>query len=131
MEAGKWLKVRAKTGAFSYWHHGVTASTDSVVHFWRGKLRETSLDTFKATGEDAQVVDDEPDYEPDEVAERARTLIGLSADRLPTRNPERFAYWCCRGPADAIPGSTDSGWTGLVVAGVLIMLFMDPMMRRL
>jgi len=125
MEAGKWLKVRARANKFAYWHHGVSSSVDTVIHYWDGKVRETSLDRFRALGDDGQVVDDEPDYEQDEIAERARTLLGLGAARLPTRNPERFADWCCRGEPVFAPDAMDSGWSSLVIAGVLVLLFMD------
>jgi len=36
-------------------------------------------------------------YDPDTVIERAMEVVGLTADKLPYKDPEHFATWCKTG----------------------------------
>lgn len=93
-----------------YFHYGVYAGEDRVVHFSAPKgenetnpltanICEVSLEDFAKGGEPEVDTNFEPAYEPDEIVERARLMIGTQLGRynLVGNNCEHFANWCKTG----------------------------------
>ena len=108
---GTWIKVfRVSNAGIRYWHHGIvivvgdTPAKSQVVHSSDGDktmdplyICQTSLETFLHGGSNAQVVDEEPAFNNDDIVARARQHVGYMHTRLPTRNCEHFASWCATG----------------------------------
>jgi hypothetical protein len=90
----------------TYTHHGIDLGDGTVVHarpddperiFEGGKVARTSAGEF-AAGAPIRVIDDPPPrYTPDEVAERALSLVGRDGYCPVVENCEHFATWCATG----------------------------------
>ncbi len=92
--------------AVTYTHHGIDMGDGTVVHarpddperiFEGGKVDRTSLGEF-ALGAPVRVVTTPAAcYPPDEIADRALTLVGRDGYCPVVENCEHFATWCATG----------------------------------
>jgi len=89
-----------------YTHHGVDLGDGTVVHarpddperiFDGGSVARTSLAEFAAGAPVRIVTDPPPRYGPDEIAERALSLVGRDGYCPVVENCEHFATWCATG----------------------------------
>lgn len=117
LQPGHWIKVKVhQASSGPGWHHGIVSRVETlgvkVIHFCLPEgarandpeqqhrvISETSLAWFLEGGSDAQIVDEEPEFELAEVVRRARKYVGRAGYSLPTRNCEHFASWCYKGSA--------------------------------
>ncbi len=80
----------------SYTHHGIYCGSGKVIHYYKGKIRITSLSKFGREPK-IHVKKYKKCYSSSRAIKRAKARIGEQLYNLFFNNCEHFAYWCKTG----------------------------------
>lgn len=81
---------------FPYTHHGIYCGSGKVIHYYKGKIRITSLSKFGRESK-THVKGYKKCYSSSRVVKRAKSRLGEQLYNLVFNNCEHFAYWCKTG----------------------------------
>ncbi|MDR1036269.1 MAG: lecithin retinol acyltransferase family protein [Deltaproteobacteria bacterium] len=103
-----------------YYHHGIVAGADEVIHYLDEGVSLTSFDDFADGGEPERVKHKNHKYGRREVVRRAKSRLDEDEYNLVFDNCEHFCNWCLNGYSAS--GQVENFYPaiGLGLASVLV-----------
>ncbi|MGB3635994.1 MAG: lecithin retinol acyltransferase family protein [Rivularia sp. (in: cyanobacteria)] len=96
MKKGEHIYVYFRYKDFKYTHHGIYIGDKKVIHYWKNKIRCTSLDKFRCRKK-IHIEKYKQCHTAEVVVKRAKKRLKEKKYNLVLNNCEHFAYYCKTG----------------------------------